>query len=89
VDQIQQYAGFTLTLFATLAVSSVIVLRWRNPALPRPFRTWGYPLTPLFFVAVSAWTMIWALRGRPLESLLGLATVLASGAVFGLLGRAR
>ena len=89
VDQIQQYAGFTLTLFATLAVSSVIVLRWRNPTMPRPFRTWGYPLTPLFFVAVSVWTMIWALRGRPLESLLGLATVAASGAIFHLLARAR
>jgi APA family basic amino acid/polyamine antiporter len=87
VDQIQQYAGFTLTLFATLAVSSVIVLRWRNPTLPRPFRTWGYPLTPIFFVAVSVWTMIWALRGRPVESLLGLMTVLASGAVFRLLER--
>ena len=57
--------------------------------MPRPFRTWGYPLTPLFFVAVSVWTMIWALRGRPLESLLGWATVAASGAIFHLLARAR
>ena len=64
VDQIQQYAGFTLTLFASLAVSCVIVLRRRRPDLERPFKTWGYPATPLLFLAVSAWMMVWAFRGR-------------------------
>ncbi len=80
VDQILQYAGFTLTLFASLAVSCVLVLRVRWPAAPRPFRVWGYPVTPILFLLVSAWTMLWALRGRPAESLLGLATA-AIGAV--------
>jgi APA family basic amino acid/polyamine antiporter len=75
VDQIQQYAGFTLSLMATLAVSCVIVLRVRAPDLPRPFRVWGYPFTPLLFIGVSLWMMVWAFRGRPTESLLGLLTV--------------
>jgi len=81
VDQIQQYAGFTLSLFASLAVSCVIVLRFRRPDLVRPFRTWAYPLPPLLFLAVSLWMMSWALRGRPVESMLGLATVAAGGVV--------
>ena len=85
VDQIQQYAGFTLTLFASLAVSCVIVLRRRRPDLARPFRTWGYPATPLFFLAVSAWMMVWAFRGRPVESTLSLLTVAAGGVAFLLL----
>ncbi|MBW2273130.1 MAG: amino acid permease [Deltaproteobacteria bacterium] len=80
VDQIQQYAGFTLSLMATLAVSCVIVLRLREPDLPRPFRVWGYPFTPLLFIGVSVWMMVWAFRGRPTESLLGLLTV-ATGCV--------
>jgi APA family basic amino acid/polyamine antiporter len=79
VDQIQQYAGFTLTLFASLAVASVIVLRVRRPDMARPFRAWGYPVTPLLFLAVSTWTMYWAFRGRPVESVLGLLTVAAGG----------
>ena len=82
IDQIMQYAGFTLALFGSLAVSCVIVLRWRKPDLPRPFRTWGYPVTPLLFIGVSTWTMFWAFRGRPLESILALATVAAAGGLF-------
>jgi len=84
IDQIQQYAGFTLSLMATLAVSCVIVLRVRAPDLPRPFRVWGYPFTPLLFIGVSLWMMVWAFRGRPTESLLGLLTV-ALGCVLYLL----
>ena len=84
VDQIQQYAGFTVTLFASLAVSCVIVLRVRRPAAERPFRAWGYPVSPLLFLAVSIWMMYWALRGRPLESTLALLTVLVGGVIFAL-----
>jgi APA family basic amino acid/polyamine antiporter len=82
IDQIMQYAGFTLTLFASLAVSCVIVLRFRRPELPRPFRTWGYPATPILFLTVSAWMMFWSMRARPLESSLAFLTVLAGGLVF-------
>ncbi len=82
VDQIQQYSGFTLTLFASLAVSCVIVLRIRRPDLVRPFKVFAYPLTPLLFLGVSGWMMFWALQGRPLESLLALATVALGGILF-------
>ena len=84
VDQIQQYAGFTVTLFASLAVSCVIVLRVRRPDAERPFRAWGYPLSPLLFLAVSVWMMYWAFQGRPVESTLSLLTVLAGGVIFAL-----
>ena len=89
VDQIQQYSGFTLTLFASLAVSCVIVRRIRRPDLPRPFEVVAYPLTPLLFLGVSLWMMYWALQGRPLESLLALATVGAAGVLFFFTGRGR
>jgi APA family basic amino acid/polyamine antiporter len=82
VDQIQQYVGFTLTLFASIAISCVIVLRIRKPNMSRPFRAWGYPLTPLLFLAVSVWALIWNFRGRPLESILSVATVFLGGALF-------
>lgn len=89
VDQILQYAGFTLTLFASLAVSCVIVLRVRRPGMPRPFRTWGYPFTPLLFLGVSIWTMAWAIRGRPGESILGLVTAAVGGVLCYALARFR
>lgn len=82
VDQIQQYVGFTLTLFASIAISCVIVLRFRRPQMERPFRAWGYPVTPLLFLSISIWTLVWNFRGRPVESILSLVTVLIGGAVF-------
>jgi APA family basic amino acid/polyamine antiporter len=82
IDQIMQYAGFTLTLFGSLAVSCVIVLRFTQPTLERPFRTWGYPVTPLLFLGVAAWMMFWSFQGRPAESSLGLLTVAVGGVVF-------
>ncbi len=87
VDQIQQYAGFTLTLFASLAVSCVIVLRVRKPKMARPFRAWGFPLSPVLFIAVSVWMMYWAYQGRPLESTLSFATVLVGGLIFAVFAR--
>jgi APA family basic amino acid/polyamine antiporter len=89
VDQIQQYAGFTLSLFGSLAVSCVIVLRLRRPELERPFRTWGYPVTPLIFLGGSCWMMFWAFQGRPVESSLSLLTVAVGGFAFLLLSRLR
>ena len=82
IDQIQQFAGFTLSLFASLAVSCVIVLRIRHPDADRPFRTWGYPWTPIAFLSVSIWMMFWALMGRPTESLLAFSTVALGGLIF-------
>lgn len=82
IDQIQQYAGFTLSLFASLAVSCVIFLRIKKPEMERPFRAWGYPLTPLFFLAVMGWTMYWSYQGRPAESRWGLITVAVGGLSF-------
>ncbi|MHC4991989.1 MAG: APC family permease [Planctomycetota bacterium] len=89
IDEIQQYAGFTLSLFASLAVSCVLVLRVTRPKMPRPFRTWGYPFTPLLFLAISGWMMFWSVRGRPTESILGMATVAIGGILFLLLGKKR
>ena len=75
-EQLVVYSGFALVLFSALAVSSVMVLRWRRPDLPRPFRVPLYPLTPLLFLGFSAWILLYTLRGRPAEALFAIATVL-------------
>ena len=70
------YAGFILNLFTFLTVAGVLLLRQRRPDLPRPYRTWGYPITPLLFLALSGWTLWFLLLNQPLESLAGLGTLL-------------
>ncbi len=74
-DGVLTYAGFTLTIFALLAVLGVIVLRRREPDLPRPYRTWGYPWTPLFFAGFSIWTVVIVVRDRPMEAIGGVVTL--------------
>jgi amino acid transporter len=39
--------------FYVLTVLGVYVLRHTRPDLPRPYRTWGYPVVPGLFVAAS------------------------------------
>ena len=81
-EKVLTYVQFTITLCSALAVLGVFVLRHREPNLPRPIRAWGYPITPLIFLAVNGW-MIWHVFGKsPLESLAGLGTLLAGLIVF-------
>jgi APA family basic amino acid/polyamine antiporter len=75
LEALMMWTGFALVIFSALAVMAVFVLRVRRPELPRPYRVPGYPLVPALYVAASVWMGIFALRGRPKESLLGLLTV--------------
>ncbi|HEY9601298.1 MAG TPA: amino acid permease [Allocoleopsis sp.] len=69
------YLGFTLTLSSFLTVLGVFVHRIKFPDVPRPYKTWGYPLTPIIFLAISAWMLIYIFRDKPAESLAGLGTI--------------
>ncbi len=75
-EQIINYVQFSLTLCSMLAVIGVFVLRVRQPDLPRPYRTWGYPVTPLVFLAISAWMLVFTWQQHRNESLAGLGTLL-------------
>jgi APA family basic amino acid/polyamine antiporter len=81
------YVQFTITLCAALAVLGVFVLRRREPDLPRPVRAWGYPVTPVIFLAVNGWMMWHVFIQKPLESLAGLGTLLLGLIVFHLSAR--
>ena len=76
------YIQFSLLLCSLLAVVGVIVLRFTQPELPRPYRVWAYPLPPLVFATVTIWMMIYLLRSRTTESLAGLATMVVGLALY-------
>ena len=85
-DTLLTYIGFTISLVAALTVVGVIVLRQREPDLPRPYRVWGYPLTPLLCVALFGWMSWHTLLLQPLAAVAGLITI-ALGALLYLLVR--
>ena len=70
------YAGAVLIFWSLLAVLGVIVLRIREPGLVRPYRTWGYPFTPLIFAVIALFCLGQAFELHRTETLVGAATVL-------------
>ena len=71
------FLQFTLLLSSFVTVMGVYILRWREPDLPRPYRAWGYPVTPAVFMACSLWMMVFVALQRPTESILGILSLLA------------
>lgn len=85
-ESILIFAGFTLALNSFAAVAGIYVLRWRRPQLTRPYRTVGYPVTPLVYLGITGWTLVFVLVHKPLEALAGLALI-AAGLLFYLLSQ--
>ena len=75
-EAVLTYLGFTLTLSSFVTVLGVFVYRFRFPEAPRPYKTWGYPLTPLVFLGISSWMLIFLMIDKPVESLTGMGTLL-------------
>jgi len=49
-EQLFTYVIFGYWIFMGLTVAGVIILRKKRPDLPRPYKTWGYPVTPILFI---------------------------------------
>lgn len=74
-EQVLVYAGFVLNIFTLLSVIGVFILRLKSPRLQRPYKVWGYPFTPVLFIMLSLWTLIYLMIDRTQESIFGLVTV--------------
>ncbi len=74
-ESVLVFAGFTMALNSFFAVFGVFVLRWRQPDLPRPYRTFLFPLPPLVYLTVTGWTLAFTLANRPIEALFSLAVI--------------
>jgi len=79
-EEVLNFVQFSLTFCSFFAVLGVIKMRITHPDLARPYRAWGYPITPLAFLTVTAFMMYYLLVNRPLQSLGGLA-LMAAGLV--------
>jgi APA family basic amino acid/polyamine antiporter len=71
-EQLFTYVMFASILFNVAAGLALFRLRRTMPERARPYRTWGYPVVPLLFVAASTAFVVNTLMERPVESLAGL-----------------
>ncbi|MCG8467837.1 MAG: amino acid permease [Gemmatimonadetes bacterium] len=83
-ENILVFSGFTMGLNTFLAALGVFVLRRREPELERPYRAWGYPFTPIVFLALTGWTLVYLLIDRPVEAGMGLGIVATGLLIYGL-----
>ena len=58
------------------ASSTVFVLRKKQPELERPYKVWGYPYVPAFFIIFSSAIMINTFFESPQQSLMGIGLTL-------------
>jgi basic amino acid/polyamine antiporter, APA family len=76
-EAVLDFIQFSLLFCSFFTVLGVIKLRITSPDLPRPYRTWGYPITPLVFLLVTGFMMYYLLTERPLQALLGMLIMIS------------
>jgi basic amino acid/polyamine antiporter, APA family len=81
-ESLVDYAMFAIWLSYGFMVAGIIVLRIKRPDLDRPYRMWGYPVTPVVFLLITAWFLGNMIVSRPVPSLAGLALILTGVPIY-------
>jgi len=72
-EQILIYAGFVLQLMSALTVATSLFVKTRKDEFRTPLK----PLPQILFLVFSAWVLVFTAIDKPLESIIGIAIVLA------------
>jgi APA family basic amino acid/polyamine antiporter len=74
-ESILVFSGFVLAANTLFTVAGVFVMRAKGMSRPGAYRTFGYPFTPLIFLLLTLWTLIYILINRPQEGFSGLLII--------------
>ncbi|HEX9754210.1 MAG TPA: amino acid permease [Gemmatimonadales bacterium] len=74
--QLATYVVFVSFLFYGLSAGAVLLLRRREPMMGRPYRAWGYPVTPIVFILFALYLVADTIVHTPRESAIGAGIVL-------------
>jgi APA family basic amino acid/polyamine antiporter len=58
-----------------LTVIGLIILRLKLPGIERPYRTFGYPVTPVLFILSNLWIIVHSIKGNPFVVIYGGGTI--------------
>ncbi|MEI6614364.1 MAG: amino acid permease, partial [Chrysiogenales bacterium] len=81
-EQLFSYVIFGFWIFMGLTVAGVIILRRKRPDLPRLYKTWGYPMTPILFILSSVFLTVNSLIQNFWNSAIGLALIVLGVPVY-------
>jgi APA family basic amino acid/polyamine antiporter len=88
-DTLTDFVIFGGSIFYAMAVAAVFVLRWKKPGLERPYRTWGYPITPTLYLLAFGGALVSMLYEKWDKSLGGSVLILAGVVAFYAMGGGR
>lgn len=71
-EDVITYVVFIDWIFFALAGAAVFIFRFKRKDIARPYRTWGYPVTPVVFIVISTFFVINTLIGKPIQAWAGL-----------------
>ncbi len=76
------YTAFASLLFNVLTVIGLFILRKKLKDIPRPYKTYGYPLTPLLYILVAVFFIVYIFIGDIRNSGFGLIIILTGIPVY-------
>lgn len=79
---ILQYIELTLSVFCLLTVIGVFIIRFRKLGNDSSLKTWGYPFTPLLFIGITIWMIVFFLREEPFRFVWSLVTILLAVIIY-------
>ncbi len=74
-DRLLTYVTFASLAFNALTVAGLVVLRRTRADAPRPYRTWGYPVTPAVYLVGATFFLLYIFVGDPVDACAGLGLV--------------
>ncbi|MGD2279501.1 MAG: amino acid permease [Candidatus Omnitrophota bacterium] len=76
------FTGVLIWAFFAFIIAGIFILRSKYPEIERPYKVWGYPLTPVIYIAICLWLVINTVIHHPLPSALGICLTLSGVPVY-------
>ncbi len=74
--QLLNFVVFVMLILSALTGAGLFRLRSARPDLPRPYKVWGYPFTPLIFIIFCLGVALGNLIQEPIQAAWGIAVIL-------------
>ena len=82
VENLITYTVSIEWIFFTLAAAGIYIFRKRLRNKERPYKTFGFPVTPAIFIAINIWFVINIMINKPLHMAIGLIFLLLGVPVY-------
>jgi basic amino acid/polyamine antiporter, APA family len=76
-ENLIEYVTFMDWIWLMLVGTTIFVFRKKLPQAERGYRTIGYPVTPIIFIAICIWFVAFTLFQKPVQAGAGILVILA------------